>query len=128
MQTTRAKGAKALGRWLRARREALHMSLEDVARRAGTTASQVSRLELGSIGKPAMEDLLRLATALELTDEQWLRVVRLLLPAAVEPPILMGDERWCLVRQFVEGLAADKQRPVVDFLFDWFLGARGGGL
>ena len=61
------KQAKELGRQLRARREALGLSLRDLAERAETTDTTVIRLEQGAYAAPAPDKLSRIADALGLS-------------------------------------------------------------
>ncbi len=53
-----------IGERVRAGRKALHLSQEEVARRAGVSLNQVNRLERGEIVDPHYSTLLSLAQAL----------------------------------------------------------------
>jgi transcriptional regulator with XRE-family HTH domain len=61
------KQAKELGRQLRARREALGLSLRELAERAETTDTTVIRIEQGAYAAPAPDKLSRIADALGLS-------------------------------------------------------------
>ena len=61
------KQAKELGRQLRARREALGLSLRDLAELAGTTDTTIIRIEQGAYAAPAPDKLSRIADALGLS-------------------------------------------------------------
>src|SRR5918993_3176684 len=56
----------SIGERVRAGRKALHLSQEEVARRAGVSLNQVNRLERGEIVDPHFSTLAGLATALEM--------------------------------------------------------------
>lgn len=55
-----------IGERVRTRRKALHLSQEEVARRAGVSLNQVNRLERGEIVDPHFSTLAGLATALNM--------------------------------------------------------------
>jgi transcriptional regulator with XRE-family HTH domain len=56
----------SIGERVRTRRKALHLSQEEVARRAGVSLNQVNRLERGEIIDPHFSTLAGLATALDM--------------------------------------------------------------
>lgn len=56
----------SIGERVRTRRKALHLSQEEVARRAGVSLNQVNRLERGEIVDPHFSTLAGLATALNM--------------------------------------------------------------
>ena len=56
----------SIGERVRTGRKALHLSQEEVARRAGVSLNQVNRLERGEIVDPHFSTLAGLATALDM--------------------------------------------------------------
>ena len=53
-----------LARLIRERREQIHLSASEVARRAGVTPGTVTRIELGQIASPRPENLTAIGTVL----------------------------------------------------------------
>jgi transcriptional regulator with XRE-family HTH domain len=59
--------AKRLGRWLRQRRQEAGLSTIQLAQKAGTTDSTITRIEQGAFAAPAPDKLGRIAEALGLS-------------------------------------------------------------
>jgi transcriptional regulator with XRE-family HTH domain len=53
-----------IGERVRERRKALHLSQEDIARRAGVSLNQINRLERGEIESPRFTTMVHLAHSL----------------------------------------------------------------
>ena len=60
-----------IGERVRARRELLHMSQEDVARRAGVSLNQINRLERGVIDSPRFTTMVSIAHSLDMRVEDF---------------------------------------------------------
>jgi transcriptional regulator with XRE-family HTH domain len=73
MSTRNGLDVAALGRRLLARREALHLDQEAVAKRACVSRAYISRLERGVVPAPKVTELEQVATALGLTLVELIR-------------------------------------------------------
>jgi len=60
-----------IGERVRARRKALHLSQEDIARRAGVSLNQINRLERGEIESPRFTTMVNLAHSLGMRVEDF---------------------------------------------------------
>ena len=115
-----------IGERVRTGRKALHLSQEEVARRAGVSLNQVNRLERGEIVDPHFSTLAGLATALdmhisELVGEPTAPLTEV--PSSAGPPVVhfakLSDNAYEEVRENARTLEerADLQRRI-DFEYE----------
>jgi transcriptional regulator with XRE-family HTH domain len=73
-KTPKPTAAEKLGKKVRARRDELGLSQEQVAKRAHMTVSKLSELETGRFGKrgPTLSRLVQIATALKVSPSSLL--------------------------------------------------------
>ena len=131
----------SIGERVRTGRKALHLSQEEVARRAGVSLNQVNRLERGEIVDPHFSTLAGLATALdmqisELVGEPAAPLTEV--PSSAGPPVVhfakLSDNAYEEVRENARTLEerVDLQRRIdVEYeqLSRWVRGLQeeGGG-
>jgi transcriptional regulator with XRE-family HTH domain len=131
----------SIGERVRTGRKALHLSQEEVARRAGVSLNQVNRLERGEIVDPHFSTLAGLATALdmqisELVGEPAAPLTEV--PSSAGPPVVhfakLSDNAYEEVRENARTLKerVDLQRRIdVEYeqLSRWVRGLQeeGGG-
>jgi transcriptional regulator with XRE-family HTH domain len=115
-----------IGERVRTGRKALHLSQEEVARRAGVSLNQVNRLERGEIVDPHFSTLAGLATALdmhisELVGEPTAPLTEV--PSSAGPPVVhfakLSDNAYEEVRENARTLKerVDLQRRI-DFEYE----------
>ena len=95
--------ASPLGRLMRARREALGLSLRDLARESGLSPAWVSNIELGRRGVPEATVYLLLDT-LHVSPEShaaWYAAAGVL-PESLTEALLAHPERWGAVREVLK--------------------------
>ncbi len=116
----------SIGERVRTGRKALHLSQEEVARRAGVSLNQVNRLERGEIVDPHYSTLAGLATALdmhisELVGEPTAPLTEV--PSSAGPPVVhfakLSDNAYEEVRENARTLKerVDLQRRI-DFEYE----------
>jgi PTS system nitrogen regulatory IIA component len=100
--------APSLGKTIRERRDALHLSLRDLARRVGVSAAYLCRIEKHEHEPPPSEEtLFALAHALDIDATLLFHLARRLPPDV--SAVLRDDVMWCSV------IRAAKARDISGF-------------